>query len=1027
MKYDIYAGKSKLFVAGETVDVICFEGKYYVISGRPSGVFGRYRVLHLDHLMHYYEFHTTGWCDAFRAYFWQLREKTLQFLEMELSESISRLLKSRISIGNFHGEFENHPRFFSRVISDLVPELSDETAKAVVWSMDMDETGLFYPACNVRSEANSSILLPPRFANLEAHMGVLDQTEVAGDAKVQTREQQMMFADDREGHSVIIPSAIDEIRMARDEVYARYENFFSRPLKLNAYKWQVGGTLFADINPWDDYLSNPIIINRVNNFKLMRATLCFKVVVSGTPFHYGRAIACYQPLHRYDTVSQYSPLIQESLVRMTNLPKVFIDPSDSSGGYMEMPFFYHRDYLNITKREWINLGNIYLRTLNILKHANNGTDDVTVTTFAWLKDVELAGATSVDSTALVPQMGEIDEANASGMISGPATKVAGLAAKLGKVPYIAPYADATSALANGVSSMAKLFGMSRPPHTKDVEPMKPESTSSLALTTVPDRSAKLSVDDKQEMSIDPRLSGVGSSVDPLSIQNIVSHESWFTTFDWPIASGPETFLFNVRVNPMVWREAADVQYLTATAFAALPFNSWSGTMEYRIQVVCSKMHNGKLRIVYDPNYASDTAGGTHDQYLTSYSKVIDLRHQTDCTMAIPMNQVQTFMEMPAPGLDAQTEVFSTTRYTAISDTLFNGTLSVYVLNELTTPSSLANNDVQVNVYVKGGKDLCFREPTNMVGHYEVQPYGFGAQLGEFQPQLGEVLPDGDVVEENMPTQEPCMEFTGAKMATKVGDVYYGEIIESFRPLLKRFNHHERITINPNSEVGIREMNLVRSAFPRLKGFMPEAVTPTTAPVGLYNFVNFTLLNYITLGFAGHRGSIRWKFFPETTGNHISTYSAAEHRNVRFGQTSLYENGLYTLNTVLFSSNALNRLAVIGGEPSNQIEPITGYAGAAINHSTVNSALEIEIPYYTPLRFEPGKRTNYEVRDLDYDRGYPYDRIWRYRTGFQHKTADAAQAEYFSVETWVAAGEDFTTYFFTGAPPLIYRATLPTVA
>jgi hypothetical protein len=218
MKYDIYAGKSKLFVAGETVDVICFEGKYYVISGRPSGVFGRYRVLHLDHLMHYYEFHTTGWCDAFRAYFWQLREKTLQFLEMELSESISRLLKSRISIGNFHGEFENHPRFFSRVISDLVPELSDETAKAVVWSMDMDETGLFYPACNVRSEANSSILLPPRFANLEAHMGVLDQTEVAGDAKVQTREQQMMFADDREGHSVIIPSAIDEIRMARDEV-----------------------------------------------------------------------------------------------------------------------------------------------------------------------------------------------------------------------------------------------------------------------------------------------------------------------------------------------------------------------------------------------------------------------------------------------------------------------------------------------------------------------------------------------------------------------------------------------------------------------------------------------------------------------------------------------------------------------------------------------------------------------------------------------------------------------------------------
>lgn len=1027
MKYDIYAGKSKLFVGGETVDVICFESRYYVISGRPSGVFGRFRVLHLDHLMHYYEFHTTDWCDAFRAYFWQLREKTLQFLELELSESVHRLLKSRISIGNFHGEFENHPRFLSRVIADLVPELSDETAKAVVWSMDMDETGLFYPACNVKSEANSSILLPPRFANLEAHMGVLDQPMIVGDAKVQTREQQMMFADDREGHSVIIPSAVDEIRQARDEVYARYENFFSRPLKLNAYKWQVGGTLFADINPWDDYLSNPVIVNRINNFKLMRATLCFKVVVSGTPFHYGRAIAAYQPLHRYDNVSQYSPLVQDALVRMTNLPKVFIDPSDSSGGYLEMPFFYHRDYLNITKREWINLGNVYLRTLNVLKHANNGTDDVTVTTFAWLKDVELAGVTSVDSSAIVPQMGEIDEANASGTISGPATKVAGMAAKLGKVPYIAPYADATAAMATGVASMAKLFGMSRPPQTKDVDPLKPEATSSFALTTVPDRSSRLTVDDKQEMSIDPRLSGMDASVDPLSIQNIVSHESWFTTFDWPIASGPETFLFNVRVNPMVWRDTGGIISLTSTGFAALPFNSWSGSLEYRLQVVCSKMHNGKLRIVYDPNYASDTAGGTHDQYLTSYSKVIDLRHQTDCTISIPMNQVQTFMEMPAPGLDATTEVYSTTRYTAISDTLFNGTLSVYVLNELTTPSSLANNDVQVNVYIKGGKDLTFREPTNLLSRYQVEPVGFGAQMGELEPQLGEIHAEGDVVEENAPTQEPCMEFTGAKMATKVGDVYYGEIIESFRPLLKRFTAHERILARGSATIGIKQLKFVRSAFPRLKGPMPFAITPTVAPVGFYNFVNFTLLNYITLGYSGSRGSVRWKFIPIGRGVH-NVPNKVEHRNVRNGQTDLCIEGVSTLNPVFGSTNGFIRQFVMGGGTTAGIDPITGLAGMTLNHSTVNSTVEVEIPYYTPLRFEPGKRTNYEERDTDYDRGYPYDRIINGEFNFDMYTGDPGVSEIYCVESYVAAGEDFTTYFFTGAPPLryIYNA-LPTVA
>jgi hypothetical protein len=34
------------------------------------------------------------------------------------------------------------------------------------------------------------------------------------------------------------------------------------------------------------------------------------------------------------------------------------------------------------------LGNIFLRTLNPLKHANGANNDVTVTTFAWMKDVE---------------------------------------------------------------------------------------------------------------------------------------------------------------------------------------------------------------------------------------------------------------------------------------------------------------------------------------------------------------------------------------------------------------------------------------------------------------------------------------------------------------------------------------------------------------------------------------------------------------------------------------------------------------
>jgi hypothetical protein len=1019
MKYDIYCGRNKLFVAGEPVDVICFEGKYYVISGRPSGVFGRYRVLHLDHLMHYYEFHTTGWCDAFRAYFWQLREKTLQFLEMELSASITELLKSRVSIGNFHGEFENHGRFFTRVIADLVPEMSDEVAKSVVWSMDMDETGLFYPACNVRSEANTSILLPPRFANLEAHMGVLDQPSSAGDVKSITRQQQFVFADDKEGHSVIIPSAVDDVRSAKDETFAKFEDFFSRPLKLNAYNWPVGGNLFADINPWDDYLEHPVIVNRINNYKMFRGTLCFKIVVSGTPFHFGRAIAAYQPLHRYDDVNNYAALDRDTLVRITNLPKIFIDPSDSTGGYMEVPFFYHRDSVNVTVREWINLGNILIRTINPLKHANDGTDVVTVTTFAWMKDVQLSGITSIDTSALQPQMGEIDEANKEGVVSGPATKVAGMAAAMGKVPYIGPYANATAAMATGTAAMAKLFGMSRPPLTKAPEPLKPKPFSSMALTTVPDASERLTVDDKQEMSIDPRISGTSSNVDPLSIANIVSHESWFQTFTWAKSGAPEGFLFNCRVTPMIWRANGDTNYLTATAFAALPFNSWSGSLEFRFQVVCSKMHNGKLRINYDPNYAS-ASDATHSQYLTSYSKIIDLKHTSDCTISVPMAQPQTFKEMLVPGLDAATEIHSTTRFTNDPQFAHNGTLSVWIQNDLTTPNDLANNDVEVNVYVKGGPDLTFRDPTNRLGYFAIAPFGFGAQSGELQAQLGEIHNEGDLKEDNAPTQDSCVDMTAGNMPARVGEVYYGEIIDSFRPLLKRFNHHERMT-NTTATAFEWESYFRRTIFPRLKGPMPNAVTPAVG--GNWNFVNFTLLNYITLGFAGSRGSIRWKFVPTVHFVQQSKLSI-EQRNVRFGVTDLVVDDVAAGTQGLFSAE-LARMAVL--KDGDAIDAYTGLAGGAVTQSSVNHTLEVDFPYYSVWRFEPGCRTNYEVRDLDYDRGYPNTRVYHLTmSSGRHPSTDGTQTSEY-IDTYVAAGEDYTVYFFTGAPPLRYWANPPATA
>ena len=129
---------------------------------------------------------------------------------------------------------------------------------------------------------------------------------------------------------------------------------------------------------------------------------------------------------------------------------------------------------------------------------------------------------------LIPQSGqEVDEANTKGMISGPATTIAKYAGIAAGYAPIAPYAMATSKIAGAVAGAAKIMGYSRPANTKNPEPFRPTPISQLATTTTPDTSLKMTVDDKQELTIDPRISGVGAH-DPLVIRDIAKRETIVT-------------------------------------------------------------------------------------------------------------------------------------------------------------------------------------------------------------------------------------------------------------------------------------------------------------------------------------------------------------------------------------------------------------------------------------------------------------------------------------------------------------------
>nr|ULG00109.1 MAG: putative structural protein [Salisharnavirus sp.] len=840
---------------------------------------------------------------------------------------------------------------------------------------------------------------------------------LAGDQK----QENVRFSDQVDPYLYDVDSVIDPTRKLQDSNDATLQNFFSRPIKIAEQEWATSTTLGFDINPWELYFENPRVANRLSNFNLMRAKLHIKVVINGNGFQYGRALVSYLPFDVFDSLSSNSALIRQDLVQASQQPRIFLDPTTSQGGEMILPFYNYWNYCSIPNSQWEELGQLYFRSLNLLKHANGANDVVTISVFAWAEDVEMSVLTSVDQDNISPQSGtEVDEVNQKGTISGPATSIAKVAGAMTSVPMIGPFAQATEMAATTTAAIAKMFGYCRPPITKAPDPLKPNPAAPLALTNVGDGPTKLTIDDKQELSVDPRIAGLGG-VDSLNIKEIAKRESYLTTFDWNIGTAPETLLWNARVDPCTWAESPGPPtsyHFPACAMAALPFRYWTGTMRFRFQIVCSAFHKGRIKVVYDPNYFNS------NEYNTNYLTVVDIADKTDFTVEIANGQDYSLLNHAFPGNDSVTTMYSTTPYTSRpSPVRGNGVVGVYVVNELTTPNSTINNDIEVNVFVSMGDDFEVFVPDDHFQYFVAKPQTSVARVGEeseeerddVRPQSGMEAQSGALVSESQNTTEPSApqqevaEELGPTMSdnSDLNKVFTGESIASFRTMLKRYNLWTSVSpLNSQSRV----LSGRYSMFPFLRGEVNGAVHETLIFERPYNFCNTVLLHWVTWAFSGWRGSIRYKWLLRGRAN-IDERLAMYVQRHPIGQLEYVANNEQSPQYATTSQAAQSVVVSqqIGGLPRPNA-PLAGVKGQMYQSGYVNPAVEFELPYYSPFRFTPGKEENHTELNL-FNEGYDYY--------LQQSSASSG-----AYDIHVAAGEDFQLYFFTGLPRLYFEPTPP---
>lgn len=781
-------------------------------------------------------------------------------------------------------------------------------------------------------------------------------------------------------------------------------DFLARPTLINTTTWTTADLIGTKttITPWYNFLNNTAIKNKIQNYAFLRGKLRLKIVLNGTPFQYGAMRACYAPLIGWQTSKiRTNPVSALPLaIPYSQQPGVWLYPQANAGAEMTLPFFLHKNWMDITTRVQVeSMGTLVYFIYSPLEVAvSSGTTVVTVNTYAWMEDVELMGS----SNSLVLQADEYNE----GPISKPATALASVAESLTKVPIIGRFARATQIGATAVASMARLFGYTNVPVISDVQAFQPQNAPMLASAHIGIPAQKLTLDPKQELSIDPSVHGAGN-VDELALSYILKKESYFGSTSWSTADIPQTQVFNMRISPSLWGQV-DIQngvpatvakrvYHTPLSYVGGMFKHWRGGMILRMKVVCTKFHKGRLKISYDPR--NDISTNNPEENVV-YTQIVDIGEQDDVEFLIPYHQDTAWLKHSQVIQDNWTpgNVGLTPRLG-----VDNGTLTVRVLNELNAPITSA---VRILFFIKGANDFEYANPNEHIGPDDTYqfPSFFAVQAEDHTEMLSKQLVFGKVT-------PPDKDRYGLN---------YGESITSLRNILHRsvVSDVVNITIAENGTYAYR--NKAYKIMPYAPGFISTFPTNAnkiiTAGTQGYAYNTMTHMCYIASMYLGYRGGATYTVTPGIDSyGELSDFRVYRmtRRPPNYTTSRYIDPGAgITLATATTSSLA----AYLGQQNS----PQNGLSGMAITATNTNGSIVFNIPDYKFYNFSLADPSNYFLGSPNDDT----DNQGAMLRFIVKAPLTANKTGEMTLQSEVAAGPDFTCLFFLCCPTLDYALTVP---
>lgn len=647
------------------------------------------------------------------------------------------------------------------------------------------------------------------------------------------------------------------------------KNFLGKPILITSGNFSTSDlpttVLYQEFLP-TVLTNNTLFRNKLSGFLGMRATIVLRWVINGTPFHQGRYMLYHIPLGGARITakeSDYFDLHRNTLFERTQLQRLELDVSCDTEGVMKIPFSSVLNFFPLRNTNPFNfIGNTGMFAIQpyVPLQTVGGTSEVGYSLYAHFEDVELIGSA-------VPQMGispseKESKAGGGAPVSSTILAFSKATAALNEVPFISSFASTTSWALDIMGKTAKAAGFSKPQMYNGSQRMIILPAPYLGNVDGFDQSITLGASSENTVPVLPGFAG--TDVDEMSLSNITSIPAFFHLSEWNPGNAIGSTIHSFELRPDQFQQvrifaARAVYNHTPVSFIGNMFTKWRGSFKFRIKIIKTPYHSGRLSINFNPTNSKLTNpawSNSLNPYL--HREIVDIRTCNQVEFSVPYVNL-------LPWLDSA-ESF--------------GTIYVNVVDILSAPSNVPST-ISLAFEVSGGPDLEFAIPSDGI-HTDALGCSGVPSIG-ITPQMGE---------------DPCSLLTtviGADnhnfASVMNSEVCIGEKIISLRTLGKIFRPQRVTSIIPS---GVIESSMPFST--QIARFNGGAWTP--------QMYHGDFIDLVSACYLYSRGSVRIKkFLPVATARFMLTSVST---------MDTFPTNVFTRGNVDLDGVGINAITQMGG-------------------------------------------------------------------------------------------------------------------